>query len=240
MHFLPILSTMVTFAFMIAVFNRYLRRRGAHLLLWSIGLLFYGLGTFSEVILGFTYNELVLKVWYFSGAMLTAAWLGQGTIHLLVRRKGVASVLTGVLVVVSLLSVGLTLAAPATAAVGYDIAQPASAQYRQILERSGLVIGLTIFLNIYGTFGLVGGALYSAFLFWRKQVLFDRMVGNLLIAAGALMPAMAGSFVKAGLFDWLYLSELLGVIIMFIGFIRATSGSLAEAPKPVSVTSTPA
>jgi hypothetical protein len=74
---------------------------------------------------------------------------------------------------------------------------------------------LTIVLNIYGTIALVGGALYSAYLFWRKSVLFNRMLGNLLIAAGALMPAMAGSFVKAGLVDWLYMSELLGVVLMY-------------------------
>ena len=36
------------------------------------------------------------------------------------------------------------------------------------------------------------------------------MIGNILIAAGALMPAMAGGFVRAGLVDWLYVSELLG------------------------------
>jgi hypothetical protein len=32
-------------------------------------------------------------------------------------------------------------------------------------------------------------------------VLLNRMIGNVLIAAGALAPAMAGSFVKMGLVD---------------------------------------
>ena len=92
-------------------------------------------------------------------------------------------------------------------------------------------------MNIYGTLGLVGGALYSAFLFWRKRVLADRMVGNILIAAGALMPAMAGSLVKAGLVDWLYLSEFLGVVFMYAGFLRATAYRPAVDPQtaaPVS------
>ncbi len=73
----------------------------------------------------------------------------------------------------------------------------------------------------------MGGALYSAYLFWRKSILVNRMLGNLLIAAGALMPAMAGSFVKAGLVDWLYVSELVGVVLMYAGFMLAT------APQPV-------
>ena len=82
---------------------------------------------------------------------------------------------------------------------------------------------MTIILNIYGTLALVGGAAYSAYIFWRKRVLFNRMVGNVMIAIGALMPAMAGSFVNLGMADVLYLSELVGVILMYTGFVKATT-----------------
>ncbi|MEI6289846.1 MAG: hypothetical protein WCP19_05385, partial [Chloroflexota bacterium] len=81
-----------------------------------------------------------------------------------------------------------------------------------------------ILLNIYGTIGLVGGAAYSAYLFWRKQVLASRMFGNILIAGGAMFPAMAGTLVKAGFLDALYISELLGAVLMFAGFLLTTSG----------------
>ncbi|HEX6033906.1 MAG TPA: hypothetical protein VFY83_05695, partial [Anaerolineales bacterium] len=74
----------------------------------------------------------------------------------------------------------------------------------------------------------VGGAIYSAFLFWRKQILANRMYGNILIAAGALSPALGGTFLRTGLVDFLYLSELIGAIVMFVGFILATS--IAEEP----------
>jgi hypothetical protein len=229
MHYIPILSTLVTFAFAAAVLNRYSYKKGAHLLLWGIGLILYGLGTLSEVILAFSFNALVLKIWYLSGAMLTAAWLGQGTIFLLVRRRGIALGLAIALALVSLLSVGLLLAAPVSeAASGYNLSQPVSGQYKEILVRNRGIIALTIVLNIYGTLGLVGGALYSTFLFLRKHVLADRMWGNILIAAGALMPAMAGSFIKAGLADWLYISELVGVVLMYLGFLRATLSPVTE------------
>jgi len=223
MHYIPILSTIVSFAFAVAVLKRYQYKKGTHLLLWGIGLILYGLGTLSEVILAFTFSPLVLKIWYLSGAMLTAAWLGQGTIYLLVRRRGVATGLAIFLGVLSLACLGLILAAPVQGVEAYVTAQAVSAQYKAILVRGGAVILLTILLNLYGTLGLVGGALYSAYLFWRKRVLADRMLGNILIAAGALLPAMAGSFVKAGLADWLYVSELLGVILMYVGFLRATA-----------------
>ena len=98
------------------------------------------------------------------------------------------------------------------------------------MTRGGLIIALTILLNLYGTVTLVGGALYSAYLFWRKEILSNRMFGNILIAVGALSPAMGGSFLKAGLFDFLYLSELAGIILMFAGFQLATAGKDVKVP----------
>jgi hypothetical protein len=234
MHYLPFLSTLVTFAFAAAVFARYLKRRGPHLLLWTIGLLFYGIGTLAEVILGFTFSGLMLKLWYLSGAMLTAAWLGQGSLHLLVRKRVVTWTLTGILTAVSLLAAALVLLAPLANTTSYNVSMAISSQYKDILSRGGLTILLTILLNIYGTLMLVGGAIYSAVIFWRKRVLLNRMIGNVLIAAGALAPAMAGSFVKMGLVDGLYLSELIGVVLMYIGFIQATTVPARETiPVPV-------
>ena len=237
MHYISILSTAVTFFFAVAVFERYRRRKGAHLLLWGIGLVFYGLGTLTEAIMLFTFHPLALKIWYLTGAMLTAAWLGQGTLHLLVRKRGVATTLLALLVVVSVIAVTLVLVAPVEP-VAYNLNEPASAQYQEILVRSGAITFLTIILNIYGTLALVGGAIYSAYIFWRKRVLADRMIGNILIAAGAMMPAMGGTFIRAGLADWLYLSEFLGAVIMYVGFLRATASQPAMEPQsaaPASV-----
>jgi hypothetical protein len=224
MHYISILSTLVAFLFAAAVFNRYRYKRGAHLLFWGIGLLWYALGTLTEVLMTFTFKEWTLKAWYISGAMLTAAWLGQGTVFLLVRRRWVSHGLAGLLTALSLLAIILVAVAPLTAAAaGFDTGLAVSTQYKGILVRSGLLTFLTVFLNIYGTLILVGGALYSAYLFWRKQVLVDRMIGNLLIAAGALFPAVGGAFVQAGLVDWLYVSEFLGALIMYAGFLKATA-----------------
>lgn len=224
MNFLPYISTLVTFAFAVAVYNRYRQRGGIHLLLWAIGLLFYGIGTLTEVILGLTFNVLAVKLWYLTGAMLTAAWLGMGTVHLLIRKGNTAMMITWILAAVSLLALILIMIAPVTSNT-YDVTRPVSEQYKDIFSRNGLIILLTILLNIYGTLTLVGGALYSAFLFWRKKILANRMFGNILIAAGALSPAMGGTFLRAGLTDLLYLSELIGAIVMFIGFVMATSGT---------------
>lgn len=239
MHYIPILSTVITFAFAAAVFNRFRVRHGAHLLLWGIGLVLYGIGTLTEVVSLFTFNTIALKLWYLSGAMLTAAWLGQGTINLLVRRRGIAPTLNIILIIVSLLAVVLVFMAPITpAAASYNPAQPLSAQYKDILTRSGIVVLLTILLNTYGTFTLVGGAIYSAFIFWRKKVLFNRMIGNILIALGAILPAIGGSFIQMGLPDFLYLSEFLGAILMYIGFLQATVAVLVKSTSTATTAST--
>lgn len=235
MHYIPIVSTIVSFAFAYSVLNRYHHRKGTHLLFWGIGLILYGLGTFSEVVLAFTFSPFILRLWYLCGAMLTAAWLGQGTVFLLVRKPGVARALAIALIVGSLAAFLLVMLAPVTTAAGYDITRPASEQYKDILTRNSLIILLTILLNIYGTITLVGGAIYSAYLFWRKRVLLNRVIGNILIAAGALMPATAGTFVQAGLVDWLYISELLGVILMYIGFLQATATRPVDSKSPAPV-----
>jgi hypothetical protein len=90
------------------------------------------------------------------------------------------------------------------------------------------VRGLTPIFNLYGTVTLVGGALYSAWLFWRKRILLHRTIGNIFIAAGALLPAFGGGFSRMGIPGALYISELLGAILLFIGFLRAITPMKGE------------
>jgi hypothetical protein len=91
---------------------------------------------------------------------------------------------------------------------------------------------LTPFFNIYGTVTLTGGALYSAYLFWRKRVLPNRMIGNILIATGAMAPAFGGVLNRFAL-PGLYIGEFVGVLLMYIGFLQATT-SAAQQPAAVA------
>jgi hypothetical protein len=223
MNYISSLATFVSFMFAGAVFERYRERRGPHLLFWALGAFIYGLGSFSEAALSLAFEESMLKLYYLSGAMLTAAWLGQGSIFLLVRKGRVAQYLAAVLVLVSALAVWLVFTAEITpAAASYDVSAAVSAQYKDILVRPGLVVFLTILLNTYGLIGLVGGAIYSAYLFWRKQILAHRMYGNILIAFGALLAAFGGTLTLFGSIDWHSLALLLGVIFMYLGYVQST------------------
>jgi hypothetical protein len=232
-HFLPFISTAITFFFAVTVLNRYRIGGRPHSLMWGLGLIFYSIGTLAEAYLALRWSPTFLRLWYICGAMLSAAWLGQGTLFLLVRKPGVAARIAIGLAVVSSIAAGAVFATPVSGAA-FQAGVPISTQYRQLLTQDGLIILLTILLNIYGTLALVGGAAWSAYLFWRKHVLANRMLGNILIAVGGLFPASAGTFIRLGLGDWLYASELLGAALMFIGFWLATQPQPADRPARVA------
>jgi hypothetical protein len=232
-HLLPFGSTAITFIFAGAVLNRFRAARTWHTLLWGLGLGLYGLGTLTEAYLALWWSPLVLRLWYLSGAMLTAAWLGQGTVYLLVRRRGVAHLLAAGLALASVLAAVLVFTAPLDSA-GFVPGIPISTQYKHLLTRGGLMVLTTVLLNVYGTVTLVGGALWSAWLFWRKRVLLHRAAGNVIIAVGAMFPAAAGTLIRLGLGDWLYLSELIGSVLMFAGFYLAIRPQPAERRAPTA------
>ncbi len=277
---LPVASSTVILVFAVLVFRRYAERGGPHLIVWGIGLTLFGIGSFAEAYSTIAWHPTVFRLWYLGGAVLNAAWLGQGTVYLLkgqrlpnllaagalgyaiavgtvvslahvltigsgasallvagsgfvlalvLQRRWIgrwnsqrlASALMVVLVAASLLATYVLLATPLNAAA-FDVHRTLSAQYREILPRAATIRTLTPFFNIYGLLTLVGGALYSAWLLWRKEIAPHRVVGNLLIAIGALSLASASTLVRLGLGDYLYIAELAAALLMFAGFAAAT------------------
>ena len=231
-YYLPFVSATVSFVFAYFVLRRYLVRHGLYLLLWGIGMIFYGIGGACEAYyVAFGWSDFMFRMWYLFGAILVAAWLGQGTVYLLMKRR-TAHILMAVLGIASVY-----------AAVRVFGAQIDPAQMTTSLHTGSELSGhaivtpgvrtLTPFFNTYGTAALVGGALYSAWIFWRKRVLLHRVIGNVLIALGALLPAFGGAFSRFGIPGALYLSELGGAVVMFVGFWRATTPMRAKAPEAV-------
>jgi uncharacterized membrane protein HdeD (DUF308 family) len=231
---LPFLSASVMFVFTAYVLRRYVARRRLNFLFWGVGLAMFGTASLSEAVLAVTWNRTVFFLWYLFGAILTAAWIGQGTVYLLVRKKR-AHVLTVVLVIASLLAGFLLLRTmPLLDVTAFSSSVAISEQYREILppvSDGGIVRLTTPFFNVYGLITLVGGALWSSYLFWRKRVLPNRVVGNVLIAAGALVIASASTLTRMGYGQFLYLGELLAATMMFVGFL------VAAAPKTAPVKS---
>ncbi len=241
---LPSASAFISTIFAVLVFLRYARhsragRRAAHLLLWGIGMVFYAIGGFCEAYYGaLGWSALIFRLWYLCGAILVAAWLGQGTVYLLVRRKW-ANALMIVLGLASIYAAVRVFAAQLDPTLMTQSVHTGSELSGHAIVTNG-VRGLTPFFNLYGTVTLVGGALYSSWIFWRKRILLHRTIGNILIAVGAMLPAFGGTFSRFGLPNALYLGELLGTILMFAGFVRATTPMGSEQPAPASVAKSPA
>ncbi len=229
--FLPALSATISYIFAFFVLRRWWYGRRRYTLFWGLGMLFYAIGGTMEALYGFYgWHPLVFRLWYLFGAILVAAWLGQGTVFLLVRKRW-ANWLFYILLAASLFAAYRVFTAE------LDPAQMIAGELSgHAIVTPGVRI-LTPFFNIYGVVTLVGGAIYSAWIFWRKRVLIHRVVGNILIAAGALMPAFGGAFQRFGVPYTLYFGELLGAVLMFIGFLYAVQaisyGLHQPAQQPV-------
>ena len=226
---LPFVTTLVIFVLAALVFRRYTQRGGLHLLMWGIGLTMYGIGTLAEAYLAVGYASGMLHTWYLFGAILTPAWLGQGTVYLLVRRKNVANILLAILIVATLIAAVKIFTLPTSDEL-YRIGLPVSAQYDKVMPRDGFTKFLLAMFATYGTVTLVGGALYSAYIFLRKRIMPQRVLGNVFIAIGGLSPALGGTLAARGLGDYLFASELLGAVLLFIGFRLATAQQPVSAP----------
>ncbi len=85
---LPLLSTVLSFAFAVLVGDQWLRRRQPYQLVWTLGLVWYGIGAGTELLgSAFGWNEVLYRGWYLFGAFGVAAYLGLGTVFLLNRTR---------------------------------------------------------------------------------------------------------------------------------------------------------
>ncbi len=231
---LPAASSFISFIFAFFVLRRWWHGRRIYSLFWGLGMLFYGIGGAMEAWYGFFgWHPWVFRLWYLFGAVLVAAWLGQGTVFLLVRKRWAYWLFYGLLA-------GSLYAAYRVFTAELD---PTLMLHGELSGHAIITPGvriLTPFFNIYGVVALVGGALYSAWIFWRKRVLFHRVVGNVFIATGALMPAFGGAFQRMGLPIALYVGEFLGAVLMFIGFLYATQAITFGLPASLIASRRPA
>lgn len=212
-HYIPVITTVVALVFSGIVFQRYREKgRGPHLLWWASGLLVYAVGTFTEgFVTLFGWHEAIFRVWYIAGALLGGTPLAQGTVYLLLRRR-TAHRLTMVVVPFFLIAAGFVLWTP------LDYGQV------ELHRLSGTVIawrwvrGFSPVINTYAASFLIGGAIVSAYRFKKNPKTFHRYIGNVLIASGALLPAIGGAFTRFGYTEVLYVMELLGLLLIYTGY----------------------
>lgn len=226
---LPIATTVMSAVFLFVLLRR-ASTRGfpPHLMWWAGGVFAYGLGTSLESSITLFGNSLVLiKAWYIAGALLGGYPLAQGTVYLLTSRK-FANIATAITVPIILaLSVAV-------------IFSPVNADALSEAINSGKPTGsilvwtwirwCTPILNLYAVAFLIGGAIWSAVRYLIAGDNPRRAAGNIFIALGAIMPAIGGSMTKAGIVEALYIGELIGIVLIWIGYSLCVSPARVASP----------
>ena len=210
-HYLPILTTILSAAFATTLYKRWLLRRSPHLWWWAFGISTYGAGTAIESAITLFGNTVALtKTWYIAGALLGGYPLAQGSLFLSWPRP-LARRLTAVTMTFVFVASILVVISPVNLAM-LEPNRPSGA----ILAWHWIRL-LTPFINVYAVFFLIGGAIRSAWRHYKERGHLYRAAGNALIALGAILPGIGGGFAKAGRVEVLYVGECLGLMLIWAG-----------------------
>src|SRR4051794_18746057 len=183
-------SALLSLAFAMSTFERWLARRRRHELMWSIALLMFAIAAAALAAgAGTGWNGPVFRIFFIFGAIANVPFLALGTVYLLGgRRRG--DVATACVAVVTAFAAGVVTVAPFTAPLPHDQLAQASDVFGPLPR---------IFAGVAsggGALVVVGGALWSV---WRIRAAgADRagarrlVVSNCLIATGTLITGASG------------------------------------------------
>jgi hypothetical protein len=239
-HFVPIITTVVGTIFALELYRHWRRKPDAtYLLWWFLGVVTYVAGTTTEsltALLG--WHAPIFRTWYIVGALLGAAPLAQGTVYLLLRRQ-VANVLAVALLVTVAIAGTFVVLSP------LDLSHPSIADGRltgAVLEWRW-VRRFSPFLNAYAAIFLVGGAAWSAYRYRRVPGARPRVIGNVYIAVGTLLPGIGGTATRYGYTEALYVTELIGLLLVWRGYrimVGSSTTSLHATQRAADLQAPPA
>lgn len=211
--YIPVITTALAIYFFIRLSRHYKSKpQATYLLWWTIGVATYGLGTLSESINAiWGWSELNTRLWYIVGALMGGWPLAQGTVYLLMRKR-TADLLSWVfLAIIGIASVCVMLT-PISLPVDFDGRLSGSIFAWQWVRL------FSPFINIYAFIFLVGGAIFSAWKYSKLGKDHPRFLGNVFISIGALLPGIGGSFTRMGYVEVLFITELVGLLLIYFGY----------------------
>jgi hypothetical protein len=225
----PLVTGIIGAVFTILLMKQYLERRKLHQIAWSIGFLIYTIAAFMEAYSEFTdsWNPDIYRVYIVFAASLVG-FLGLGVLYLIFRKNIYGHIfLVFVLIVMAIFFYGTF----TTELVSENLVAGITVGGTALGESRSFPRVCSLFLNIPGTLFLLGGAIYSIFLFAPKKQYRYRVWANVLIALGTLIIAAAGSMARAGQSVGLYPAEMLGAAFLLWGFLKA--GTLKKGAEAV-------
>jgi hypothetical protein len=85
---IPALTAVLAGAFALLLVDQWRERRRGYQLIWALGMAFYATAVACEAIAAaMGWNQPIYELWYLTGAVWTAGWLGLGTAFLLGRTR---------------------------------------------------------------------------------------------------------------------------------------------------------
>lgn len=221
-------ATAIATLFAQATGLRALRRRRPHEVAWTVALVMFALAS-AALSVGVTtgWDAPTFRVFYLLGAVLNVPWLALGTVYLLSRPRWGRRA-QWALVFFSGLATGVVFAAPMRIVpAGTDI--PSGREVFGAGPRMLAAVG-----SSGGAAVILGGALWSAWVFGRSREqpgAARRVAANGCIAAGTLVLAGGGLVQgRLGENEAFALSLLLGIAVIYAGFLIAIAGSPAPVP----------
>ena len=212
-HYLPVITTFVAIAFFRVLWKHWQANPSArYVMWWMIGVGLYGLGTFTEAATTiFGWSEPVFRTWYVAGALLGGAPLAQGTVYLLLAKRTADRLAVALVTYIAIAS-------------AFVVTTPLLDELVEPNRLSGDVMAwqwvrlFSPLVNLYAVVFLIGGAIWSAWRYRRRGDASSRVLGNVLIAIGAILPGIGGGFARAGTVEVLYVTELIGLLLIWSGY----------------------
>lgn len=211
MSLLPLITAIVAAAFAGVVVRQYRGHHKTYQLMWAAGFAMFAVAAFAGFLArsGST-TDTEYRTFYLFGAILNVAWLSLGTLYLLAKRRWADIAL----VLVAALSL---LGAYAVASVPVDLT--AAADSGRGFPNGSLARILAGVGSGLGSIVLIGGALYSAWIFLQRRRNGRRALANVIIAVGVLIVAAGGTATFTGASGVLEVANLVGLTVMFAGFL---------------------
>lgn len=189
----------------------FLAERNPALLAWSAALMLLGAAAacaFAGSIDGWT--ELTAKTYYLVATALFTACMSLGAVYINTPRI-IGHVWLAVLLLATL-TAGFLLAG---AEVDPVVLSGSPGPGWQAVATAGLLGDTVVSLRSIGTLILIAAAVYA--LVYRRAA-----AGQALVAAGVLSISLAGALARLDAWEWVFLGQLPGIVVVFTGAVLAT------------------
>lgn len=227
-------SGLVALAFGLGTWDRWLRRRRAHDLAWTIAMALFALGAFSlwwAEARG--WSSVSFRFFFLFGALTNVPWLALGTVYLLAGERIGNAVRTGIVLFTGLCA-GVCWTAPLKTSVAAD-QFPTAKELFGVVPRALAAVGsgvpaLVIFAGAaWSAFTLLRGNTPTLTSDARRRVMSHRRlsIGNILIALGTVILSASGTFAgRLGQDRAFAITLLAGIVVLYVGFLVSSAATV--------------